>query len=111
MPCVIWDSEKPTKDLVIFHAAREADAAVMRKDGDFVLLLERFGPPLQVPWVTRGNTSNARCEKSCSRAFRKPEPVWSRASRSSKSVMRARKAREQREMVVSTRPHLTRRWR
>jgi predicted nuclease of predicted toxin-antitoxin system len=51
---------REAKDLVIFHAAREAGAVVMSKDSDFVLLLERFSPPPQVLWVTCGNTSNAR---------------------------------------------------
>ena len=51
---------REAKDLVIFHAAREAGAVVMSKDSDFVLLLERFGPPPQILWVTCGNTSNAR---------------------------------------------------
>jgi predicted nuclease of predicted toxin-antitoxin system len=32
----------------------------MTKDSDFLLLLDRFGPPPQVIWVTCGNTSNAR---------------------------------------------------
>ncbi len=35
------------KDLAIFQAAREAGAVLMSKDSDFVLLLERFGPPPQ----------------------------------------------------------------
>ena len=48
---------REAKDLVIFHAAREAGAVVMSKDSDFVLLLERFGPPPQVLWVTCGTTS------------------------------------------------------
>ncbi len=38
---------REAKDLVIFHAAREAGAVIMSKDSDFVLLLERFGPPPQ----------------------------------------------------------------
>lgn len=33
---------------------------LMTKDSDFLELLERFGPPPQVLWVTCGNTSNAR---------------------------------------------------
>jgi hypothetical protein len=33
---------------------------IMNVDSDFVLLLERFGPPPQILWVTCGNTSNAR---------------------------------------------------
>jgi predicted nuclease of predicted toxin-antitoxin system len=51
---------REAKDLVIFHAARDAGAVIMSKDSDFVLLLERFGPPPQILWVTCGNTSNAR---------------------------------------------------
>jgi predicted nuclease of predicted toxin-antitoxin system len=47
------------KDPVIFQGARDAGAIVLTKDADFRLLLERFGPPPQVLWVTCGNTSNA----------------------------------------------------
>jgi predicted nuclease of predicted toxin-antitoxin system len=50
---------RDAKDVPIFHAAREAGAVIMSKDSDFVLLLERFGPPPQILWVTCGNTSNA----------------------------------------------------
>ena len=50
---------RDAKDVLIFHAAREAGAGIMSKDSDFVLLLERFGPPPQILWVTCGNTSNA----------------------------------------------------
>jgi predicted nuclease of predicted toxin-antitoxin system len=32
----------------------------MTKDRDFLVLLERFGSPPQVLWITCGNTSNAR---------------------------------------------------
>jgi len=43
----------------IFSSARSAGTVVMTKDSDFVILLERFGPPPQVLWVRCGNTSNA----------------------------------------------------
>jgi predicted nuclease of predicted toxin-antitoxin system len=43
----------------VFTAARNAGAVVMTKDADFVVLLERFGPPPHVLWVRCGNTSNA----------------------------------------------------
>jgi len=33
---------------------------VMSKDGDFLNLLDRYGPPPKVIWVTCGNTSNER---------------------------------------------------
>jgi len=47
----------------IFQAAKQANAIVMTKDSDFVSLLERFGTPPQVIWVTCGNTSNARLKE------------------------------------------------
>jgi predicted nuclease of predicted toxin-antitoxin system len=47
-------------DRVIFLAARDASVVVMTKDSDFVKLLEEFGPPPPVIWLTCGNTSNAR---------------------------------------------------
>ena len=54
---------RDAKDQEIFQAARNEKAVVMTKDSDFVLLLERFGPPPQVLWVTCGNTSNARLKE------------------------------------------------
>jgi predicted nuclease of predicted toxin-antitoxin system len=47
------------RDTEIFHAARQAHATVLTKDVDFVLLLQRLGPPPHVLWVRCGNTSNA----------------------------------------------------
>ena len=32
----------------------------MTKDADFLILLDRFGAPPQIIWLTCGNTSNAR---------------------------------------------------
>lgn len=46
-------------DQQIFQAAREADAVVLTKDGDFLRLLERHGPPPRIVWLTCGNTSNS----------------------------------------------------
>ncbi len=46
-------------DPTIFAAARAAAAVVLTKDSDFIQLLERFGPPPQIVWLTCGNTSNA----------------------------------------------------
>lgn len=50
-------------DQEIFLAAKRENAIVMTKDRDFVLLLDRFGPPPQVIWVTCGNTSNTRLKE------------------------------------------------
>jgi predicted nuclease of predicted toxin-antitoxin system len=50
-------------DLAIFQAARDVQAVVMTKDGDFVTLLDQYGPPPHVIWVTCGNTSNVRMRR------------------------------------------------
>ena len=47
-------------DQAIYYAAREAGAAILTKDRDFLVLSERLGPPPQVVRVTCGNTSNDR---------------------------------------------------
>ncbi len=46
-------------DKEIFAKARANSAIVVTKDVDFVSMLEQFGPPPQVLWLTLGNTSNA----------------------------------------------------
>ena len=51
------------KDSPIFQAARDAHTVVMTKDSDFLLLLDRLGPPPQILWITCGNTSNARLKE------------------------------------------------
>ena len=51
------------KDREIFESARARNTVVLTKDADFVLLLERFGPPPQVLWVRCGNTSNEHMRK------------------------------------------------
>ena len=54
---------RDAEDKEIFEAARQETAVVMTKDSDFVLLLDKLGPPPQVIWVTCGNTSNARLKE------------------------------------------------
>jgi|SRR5690349_8931901 len=54
---------RDAKDKEIFLAARQENAVVMTKDSDFLLLLDKLGPPPQVIWVTSGNTSNARLKE------------------------------------------------
>lgn len=54
---------RDAEDLAIFQAARAAGAVVVTKDADFLLLLEQFGPPPQVLWLTCGNTSNKRLQQ------------------------------------------------
>src|SRR6476469_6785816 len=54
---------REAEDEQIFRAAAKADAVVLTKDRDFVLLLDRFGPPPQIIWLTCGNTSNQALQK------------------------------------------------
>ena len=54
---------RDAEDKEIFEAARQEKAVVITKDSDFVLLLDKLGPPPQVIWVTCGNTSNARLKE------------------------------------------------
>lgn len=57
--CVRDVGLRDAEDDEIFFAARKADAIVMTKDHDFVLLLDRHGPPPRVLWITAGNTSDS----------------------------------------------------
>jgi predicted nuclease of predicted toxin-antitoxin system len=57
------------EDREIFDAARNADVVVVTKDRDFVDLVERYGPPPKVVWVTCGNTSNARMRNVLAKEF------------------------------------------
>jgi predicted nuclease of predicted toxin-antitoxin system len=50
-------------DHEIFMAARNAQAVVMTKDSDFTHILDRYGTPPQVIWLTCGNTSNANLKR------------------------------------------------
>jgi predicted nuclease of predicted toxin-antitoxin system len=47
-------------DRAIFFAARNASAILITKDSDFLRLLDEFGSPPKIIWLTCGNTSNAR---------------------------------------------------
>ena len=57
------------KDPHIFNAAREANAVVLTKDSDFVLLQERLGASPAIMWVRCGNTSNAYLRGVLQRTF------------------------------------------
>jgi predicted nuclease of predicted toxin-antitoxin system len=50
---------REAEDEEIFSEAKKADAIVVTKDSDFVSLLDRFGAPPKIIWLTCGNTSNA----------------------------------------------------
>jgi predicted nuclease of predicted toxin-antitoxin system len=46
-------------DIVIFDAAKKANAILISKDSDFVELVMRRGAPPKLIWLTCGNVSNA----------------------------------------------------
>ncbi len=48
-----------SNDSEIFSYARENDLIIITKDEDFIKLLDRFGPPPKIIWLTCGNTSNS----------------------------------------------------
>lgn len=60
---------RDAEDAAIFRAAKDAGAVVMTKDADFVVLLERFGPPPQIVWIRSGNTSNANLRDVLTRTW------------------------------------------
>ena len=50
-------------DRAIVEEARKADAVIMSKDSDFIRLVEKYGIPPQIIWITCGNTSNTRMKE------------------------------------------------
>jgi len=60
---------RDAEDVTIFDLAREAGAAILTKDKDFVTLVQRFGPPPRIIWLTCGNTSNAALKSLLSATF------------------------------------------
>lgn len=50
-------------DHQIFMSAQQIGAVIMTKDGDFLDLLDQFGTPPQILWLTCGNTSNERLKQ------------------------------------------------
>ena len=51
---------RDAEDPETFEAAKAQKVIFMTKDSDFVDLVDRFGSPPQIIWLTCGNTSNAR---------------------------------------------------
>lgn len=54
---------RDAEDADIFQAAKEAGAIVVTKDRDFVDLLDRYGAPPKIIWLTCGNTSNEKLKQ------------------------------------------------
>ncbi len=54
---------RDAEDPEIFEAAKAQGIIFMTKDSDFADLVNRFGSPPQIIWLTCGNTSNARLKE------------------------------------------------
>ena len=50
---------RDSEDEEIFREAQKANAVVLTKDSDFISLLDKFGSPPKIIWLTCGNTSNS----------------------------------------------------
>lgn len=61
---------RDAEDEEIFLEAKKANAIVITKDSDFLLLLDRFGSPPKIIWLTCGNTSNANLKIILSKTLR-----------------------------------------
>lgn len=53
-------SLRDADDAVIFQQAKDAGAIVLTKDADFLVLVDRHGPPPRIIWLTCGNSTNDR---------------------------------------------------
>ena len=58
-------------DREIFEAARKANAIIMSKDSDFLKLIDRFGAPPAIIWITCGNTSNQKMREVLGSSLKK----------------------------------------
>jgi predicted nuclease of predicted toxin-antitoxin system len=54
---------RDAEDYEIFEVARKSDAVILTKDADFLHLLERYGSPPKVWWLTCGNTSEVALQE------------------------------------------------
>ncbi len=62
---------RDAEDFQIFEAAKQSCAILISKDSDFVDLVQRYGPPPQLLWVTCGNAANASLKAIFSAVFDK----------------------------------------
>lgn len=85
------------KDLEIFQKAQQADAVVLTKDEDFVMLVERLGGPPRVIWLTCGNAPNARLKEILANALPEAIAMLQRGERVVEISERARLNRRSRQ--------------
>jgi predicted nuclease of predicted toxin-antitoxin system len=62
---------RDSRDIDIFQTARNSDVVIITKDIDFIQLVQRYGIPPQILWVTCGNVTNRNLKRIFSGAFPK----------------------------------------
>lgn len=62
---------RDARDIDIFQTARSSDVVIITKDVDFVELVQRYGTPPQILWVTCGNVTNRNLKRIFSSTFLK----------------------------------------
>ena len=58
-------------DRTIFESAKKAESIIMSKDSDFLRLVDKYGPPPKIIWITCGNTSNAKMRQVLEKSLQK----------------------------------------
>ncbi|HEV8512451.1 MAG TPA: DUF5615 family PIN-like protein [Cyclobacteriaceae bacterium] len=60
---------RDSKDAEVFMEARKKNVVLISKDADFQKLVQKFGSPPSLIWITCGNTSNEKLKTILSFAF------------------------------------------
>ena len=54
-----------------FRVSKKAESIIMSKDSDFLRLVDKYGPPPKIIWITCGNTSNAKMREVLEKSLQK----------------------------------------
>ena len=63
-------------DLEIFEKARQQEVIIMSKDYDFIKLIDQYGTPPKLIWITCGNTTNAKMREILSKTLIKAKELF-----------------------------------
>ena len=63
-------------DMEIFEKARQQDVIIMSKDNDFIKLIDQYGTPPKLIWITCGNTTNAKMREILSKTLTKAKELF-----------------------------------
>ncbi|HKJ33386.1 MAG TPA: DUF5615 family PIN-like protein [Balneolales bacterium] len=63
-------------DREIFDKPRQEDVIIMTKDNDFIKLIDQYGTPPKLIWITCGNTTNAKMREILSKTLTKAKELF-----------------------------------